>query len=74
MSPVSDRSLMKNILIIEDHRPLLSLLASHLQGQGYSIRTATTGRIGLALLQEHSFDALILDLLEETVHNEGAGP
>lgn len=62
MRPVPDRSLMKNILIIEDHRPLLSMLASHLQGQGYAIRTATTGRIGLALLQEHSFDALILDL------------
>lgn len=62
MKPVSDRSLMKNILIIEDHRPLLSLLASHLQAQGYSVRSATTGRIGLALLQEHSFDALILDL------------
>src|SRR5690606_8148632 len=62
MNPVSDRSLMKNILIIEDHRPLLSLLASHLQGQGYSIRTATAGRTGLALLQDHSFDALLLDL------------
>ncbi len=62
MSLIPDRSLMKHILIIEDHLPLLNLLAAHLQGQGYVIQTATTGQLGLGLLKEHTFDALILDL------------
>ena len=53
---------LNTILIIEDDDSLRESLEMFLEERGYSVFSAATGRQGLALWQEHSPQAIILDI------------
>lgn len=49
------------ILVVEDEASQLELLAYNLDVEGYEVFRAETGEEGLLLLEEHSFDLVLLD-------------
>ncbi|SHM82745.1 two-component system, NtrC family, response regulator AtoC [Caldanaerovirga acetigignens] len=50
------------ILIVDDEPSICSALKMALQAEGYSVKTALSGKEGLNILKNHSYDAVILDL------------
>lgn len=50
------------IIIAEDDRELCEELREILEAEGYSVRTAFNGLDGLALVEKHGCDLLLLDL------------
>ena len=54
---------MKHILIVEDEAPLIATLTQKLEGEGYIVTVATTGTEALALLDHHTYNLILLDLL-----------
>jgi two-component system phosphate regulon response regulator PhoB len=54
---------MKTILIIEDERDLLDLIAFNLEREGYRVITAHDGTSGLETARTSSPDMIILDLM-----------
>ncbi|MGA7829155.1 MAG: response regulator transcription factor [Geobacteraceae bacterium] len=54
---------MKTILIIEDERDLLDLVAFNLEREGYRVLTALDGKDGLETAQTRHPDLIILDLM-----------
>jgi DNA-binding response OmpR family regulator len=52
---------MKQILVVDDDRDLANLLAFSLRLQGYAVQVAANGREALTILEERSFDAILLD-------------
>nr|WP_200892405.1 response regulator transcription factor [Aliterella atlantica] len=61
---------MSRILVVEDEELIREMVVLGLEGEGYTIATATDGRSALALLQgveyglnEFPFDLVILDLM-----------
>lgn len=53
----------KKLLIVEDDENIAELLQLHLQKEGYEIVHAADGSLGLELLKQGGWDALILDLM-----------
>ena len=53
----------KKILIIEDHTDLAKILTLHLSDMDYKVKHADDGLKGLNLLENESFDLVILDLM-----------
>ncbi len=53
---------MKKILIVEDEMYMLNLLRIHLH-QEYDVTEAKNGAIALEILNEHSYDLIILDIM-----------
>jgi CheY-like chemotaxis protein len=53
---------VKRILIIDDEEDVLLFLADRLKALGYEVLTATNGRDGLNLLNQHSVHGVLLDL------------
>jgi len=51
-----------HILIIDDEASLRQTMARILQRAGYEVTTAVNGKEGLALVSEHPFDLLYLDI------------
>ena len=51
------------VLIVDDDRDLLDLVALYLRGDGYDVVTADTGQSGLERARSESVDAMVLDLL-----------
>ena len=51
------------MLVIEDEANILLSLVFVLEREGYAVRTATTGREGLAALREERPDLVVLDLM-----------
>ena len=51
-----------HILIIDDEASLRQTLARILQRAGFEVTTAANGKVGLSLVNEHSFDLLYLDI------------
>lgn len=51
----------ERILIIEDDQAILKLLQRGLVYEGYTVDTATDGRMGLILARDHTPDLVILD-------------
>jgi len=51
-----------HILIIDDEASLRQTLARILQRAGFEVTTAANGKEGLALVQEHPFDLIYLDI------------
>ena len=51
-----------HILIIDDEASLRQTLARILQRAGFEVTTAANGKDGLALVHEHPFDLLYLDI------------
>ena len=52
---------MKQILVVDDDRDLAKLLALGLRLHGYAVQVAANGREALTILEERSFDAILLD-------------
>jgi DNA-binding NtrC family response regulator len=66
---VSQRSLSESapeklgsVLVIDDEAEIRESLETLLQLEGYTVATAASGRQGLALMGEHPFDVVLLDL------------
>ncbi|NYT38996.1 response regulator transcription factor [Allopusillimonas soli] len=53
----------KHILIVEDDVHIAELLQLHLRDEGYTVTHAADGDEGLRLLDQGSWDALVLDLM-----------
>jgi len=54
---------MKTILLVEDEPTLQKTLSIALQQEGYEIKNALDGEIGLALAKETKPDLILLDLI-----------
>jgi DNA-binding response OmpR family regulator len=52
-----------NILLVEDEEKVASFISKGLEEEGYSIEIAYNGRLGLELLNERSYDIVLLDLM-----------
>ena len=53
---------MMNLLIIDDDKGLDQLLSDYLTGQGYSVRAAETGKLGLRAMYGRQPDIILLDV------------
>jgi DNA-binding response OmpR family regulator len=54
---------LRRVLLVEDDSDIAELVALHLRDEGYSVVHATDGPAGLKLLEQHAWDALVLDLM-----------
>ena len=52
----------KRILIVDDQEAVLLFLQDRLEQLGFVVSSASNGMEGMRLLQEHSFDGVLLDL------------
>jgi len=52
----------KKIMVIEDELDLLKIITFRIKKSGYEIITATDGNTGIALIEEHRPDLILLDL------------
>ena len=50
------------VLLVDDEEDFLETLAERMRSRGLSVETATSGAAALVLAEEHTFDAVILDL------------
>jgi CheY-like chemotaxis protein len=57
------RSVMPNVLIVDDHDPMRATVAQALRGAGAEVREASEGGEALALLRQQPADLVILDLM-----------
>jgi two-component system, OmpR family, KDP operon response regulator KdpE len=53
---------MTSLLIIDDDRGLDQLLTDYLAGQGYTVRAAENGKLGLRAMYERQPDIVLLDV------------
>ncbi|HSX07434.1 MAG TPA: response regulator [Candidatus Saccharimonadales bacterium] len=53
----------KQILIVEDERPLAHALELKLQHEGFAVTVASNGQEALDLIASKQFDVLLLDLI-----------
>jgi two-component system phosphate regulon response regulator PhoB len=53
----------KTVLVVDDEKDLLDLVAHHLTGEGYNVLTAIRGDEALALAGERSPDVILLDIM-----------
>lgn len=51
------------VLIIDDDPDLCSALQTALQGDGFSVRCASQGSLGLKMMREHKPDLVFLDII-----------
>jgi DNA-binding response OmpR family regulator len=61
--PGSDGALERSILIIEDNETLALGLRTSLEVEGYKVECVTDGNDGLAWLEQHNPDLIVLDLM-----------
>jgi DNA-binding response OmpR family regulator len=61
--PGSDAALGRSILIIEDNETLALGLRTSLEVEGYKVECVTDGNDGLAWLEHHNPDLIVLDLM-----------
>lgn len=53
----------KQILVMEDEKPLANALMLKLSKQGHKVTTARDGQEGLDLMSKNKFDVVLLDLM-----------
>lgn len=53
----------KKILIIEDETFIAELYAGQLTKAGFLVKTAGNGKLGLSMLEQETFDVLLLDIM-----------
>jgi DNA-binding response OmpR family regulator len=53
----------KRVLLVEDDADIAEIVALHLRDEGYTVEHATNGPAGLKLLEQQTWDALVLDLM-----------
>ena len=51
------------ILVVEDNESVRELLATRLERRGYAVETAANGREALAVMRQHVFDLILLDIM-----------
>jgi len=61
---------MKNILIIEDEEKVVQILKAYLEKNGYNVRFALNGLVGIKIFKEIKFDLIILDLMLPDISGE----
>lgn len=54
---------MPNILIVDDHTQISSILSEYAKKEGYSVFTAFDGDQALELFRNNSFDIILLDVM-----------
>lgn len=54
---------MQSILLIEDEYNVASFIKKGLQEEGYKVLEATSGELGLEILEENQVDLIILDIM-----------
>jgi CheY-like chemotaxis protein len=54
---------MRQVLVVDDERPIREILAEVLRLEGFSVVTAADGMEALAAAQRRSPDAVVLDLM-----------
>ncbi len=54
---------MKRVLLVDDERSILELLAFHFENEGYQVNLAEDGRTALDLALEKAYDFIVLDLM-----------
>jgi two-component system response regulator ResD len=54
---------LKTILVVDDEQKIREVITSYLQNEGYTTLEAANGREALELIQQHSIDFVILDLM-----------
>jgi two-component system KDP operon response regulator KdpE len=52
----------QNILVVDDEAPMRKLLSNNLKAGGYTVQSAADGSEALKLIDERTFDLLLLDL------------
>jgi len=65
-------SSVKTVLIIDDDEDFQASIGAFLESEGYRVVRAGSGREGLVKLRECEPDAILLDIMMETM-NEGYG-
>lgn len=55
--------MIKNILIVEDEKPLRFALAKKLVSEGFQVFEAGNGQVGLAILAQEHIDLILLDIV-----------
>jgi DNA-binding response OmpR family regulator len=53
---------MARLLVVDDEPDIRHLYAAELEDDGYEVETAGTGAEAAALLKEHEFDLVLLDI------------
>lgn len=53
----------KQILVVEDEKPLANALQLKLKNKGHSVVIAKDGQEGIDLIKQNSFDVVLLDLM-----------
>lgn len=53
----------KKILVIEDEKPICDLYVLILTKAGHQVKSAADGKAGLQVLEQESFDLLLLDIM-----------
>ncbi|XFA72098.1 response regulator transcription factor [Thermosynechococcaceae cyanobacterium Okahandja] len=61
--PAADNPQPATILLVDDDPNLVLLVRDYLEMQGYRVLTAAHGREGLAILQQHTPDLIICDVM-----------
>lgn len=61
--PLTSPSVKKTVLIVEDEKPLLSVLTDRFENEGYKVLQATNGQEGLDTAIAQKPNIIILDLL-----------
>jgi CheY-like chemotaxis protein len=60
-----------SILIVDDEFGLADIMAEMLEEQGYDVAIAINGALGLARLQEHPTDLVLLDMMMPILDGPG---
>jgi two-component system, OmpR family, response regulator len=54
---------LKRVLLVEDDADIAEIVALHLRDEGYAVEHASDGTAGLKLLEQQTWDAIVLDLM-----------
>jgi two-component system response regulator len=52
-----------NLLVVDDNEMNRDLMCRHLERQGHQVTTAENGRQAMTMIQEHTFDLVLLDIM-----------
>ena len=55
--------MVKKILFVDDNEVTLASIKEEIESMGYNVKTVTNGKQALKILQQKSFDLVLLDML-----------
>lgn len=62
---LTQQTIMKRILIVDDEKDLCDILHFNLQAQGYDVYETYSAESALSILENNKFDLLLLDIMME---------